>query len=140
MNMSVRRYFRRGLGAAALLAILLTSQHSLAADRYVPFDGAPTTWHDGFAFCCIRRLDGHDRFDFGAVGIRSDLFGRGGLRGRIVRGRLVRGHLAGCWFFFDRRLAARASHRGLARRLVLCVLARSAPTSIRYSAGLASPS
>ena len=53
MNKSIRTYVRRGLGAAALLAILLTSQGLLAADGYVPFDGPKTTWHEGF-----------DRYDF----------------------------------------------------------------------------
>jgi pimeloyl-ACP methyl ester carboxylesterase len=38
-------YLRRGLGAAAVLAILLTSQGLLAADGYIPFDGPKTTWH-----------------------------------------------------------------------------------------------
>ncbi len=48
MNKSMRSYLRRGLGAAAVLAILLTSQALLAADAaegYVPFDAAKTTWH-----------------------------------------------------------------------------------------------
>jgi hypothetical protein len=45
MNKSIAMYLRRGLGAAALLAILLTSRSLLAADGYVPFDGAKTTWH-----------------------------------------------------------------------------------------------
>ena len=44
---------RFGLGAAAIFAILLTSQGLLAADGYVPFDGPKTTWHEGF-----------DRYDF----------------------------------------------------------------------------
>ncbi len=59
MIKSARRNLRFGLGAAALLAILLTSQGSgtmyawSAADGYVPFDGPKTTWHEGF-----------DRYDF----------------------------------------------------------------------------
>jgi len=53
MNKSMRRYLRRGLEAAAISAVLLTSQGLLAADGYVPFDGPKTTWHQGF-----------DRYDF----------------------------------------------------------------------------
>ena len=53
MNQSTRRDFPRGLGTAAVLAILLTSQAQLAADGYIPFDGPKTTWHEGF-----------DRYDF----------------------------------------------------------------------------
>jgi hypothetical protein len=53
MNKSITMYLRGGLGAAALLAILLTSQGVLAADGYVPFDGPKTTWQEGF-----------DRYDF----------------------------------------------------------------------------
>jgi len=53
MNKSVRRYLCFGLGAAAVLAILLASRGLLAADGYVPFDGPKTTWHEGF-----------DRYDF----------------------------------------------------------------------------
>jgi len=53
MNKSITMYLRCGLGAAALLAILLASQGVLAAGGYVPFDGPQTTWHEGF-----------DRYDF----------------------------------------------------------------------------
>ena len=53
MNKSVRRDLRFSLRAAALLALLLTSQGLLAADGYVPFDGPKTTWHEGL-----------DRIDF----------------------------------------------------------------------------
>ncbi len=53
MNKSITMYLRCGLGAAALLAILLASQGVLAAGGYGPFDGPQTTWHEGF-----------DRYDF----------------------------------------------------------------------------
>ena len=51
MNKSITVYLRRGLGAAALLAILLASQSLSAAEGYVPFEGAKTTWR------------GFDRYD-----------------------------------------------------------------------------
>src|SRR5437868_3953886 len=53
MNESTRRDIHRGLGAAAVSGILLTSQPVRAADGYVPFGGPKTAWHEGF-----------DRYDF----------------------------------------------------------------------------
>ena len=53
MDKSTRKAFHRALGAAAVSAILLSSQAVSAVDAYIPFDGPKTRWHGGF-----------DRYDF----------------------------------------------------------------------------
>ena len=53
MNTSRRDCFASWPWSSRHVAIPLTSKGLLAADGYVPFDGAKTTWHEGF-----------DRFDF----------------------------------------------------------------------------
>ncbi len=52
MNSS-RRHSRSGLKLFFATAIVWTSSYATAADRYVPFAGEKTTWHEGF-----------DRYDF----------------------------------------------------------------------------
>src|SRR5207249_1888253 len=52
MNSS-KRHFPSGLKLFFAAAIVWTSSNANAADRYVPFAGEKTTWHEGF-----------DRYDF----------------------------------------------------------------------------
>ncbi|HTX37842.1 MAG TPA: hypothetical protein VME43_22590 [Bryobacteraceae bacterium] len=53
MNRRIRRHSRLGLAVCGVAGILWTAKAAMAADGYTPFEGAKTTWHEGF-----------DRYDF----------------------------------------------------------------------------